>query len=100
MRLRFAVVPWYTRFRALTLPWQDSASSSKRGSNGATIGAGVGAGVAVLLAAVVLVVYFRGKDERKRRAVENRLTVSFENPTVRHAGLSCVHNMVIAWLCF
>jgi len=46
-----------------------------------TIGAGVGAGV-LLLAVALVVHYRRGRDDRRRKAAESRLTVAFENPTV------------------
>lgn len=58
------------------------ASSSSRAAKAPVIGAAVGAGLGVLLLTVGLVVYFRGRDSRKRKVAENRVTVAFENPTV------------------
>jgi hypothetical protein len=38
-----------------------------------------------------MLVRYRGRDDRKRKAAENRLTVAFENPTVSSMGrLGCV----------
>ena len=59
-----------------------SQSSSSSASNTGAIGIGVGAGAAVLLAVVAMAVYYRGRDARKRKAADERVTVSFENPTV------------------
>ena len=36
----------------------------------------------MLVVGALALVYYRGRDDRKRKAAESRLTVSFENPTV------------------